>query len=209
MTNTPPPELEPAFVDVRSWGEHKPSHAIYYYKIEPKWGNWSDYCYLAAIEMFVLLIIKCYLILASLNKGKTRKKNSHSALMSNVFLKPHFSKEDTKHVVNETWLRRKESRKHKNVLFPRDHSGSNSLFHIHAPYYRFQHTSIYGSIQVKCEGIVKKLHRMRVMRDTERYFFGLHCIWLCQSLSGAKTLHPRNILVLWTCCLLDRLINPK
>ena len=30
--------------------------------------------------------------------------------------------------------------------------------------------------QVKCEVIVKKLHRMRAMRDMERYFFGLYCI---------------------------------
>ena len=37
--------------------------------------------------------------------------------------------------------------------------------------------------------------------------FGLHCIRLCKSLSGVKTLHPRNILVLWTCRLVDRLIN--
>ena len=43
----------------------------------------------------------------------------------------------------------------------------------------------------------------------EAVFFGLHCIWLCQSLSGAKTLHPRNIFVLWTCRFLDRLLNPK
>ena len=47
---------------------------------------------------------------------------------------------------------------------------------------------------------------MRAMRDMERH---MTLPEPQRSCDGTKTLHPRNILVLWTCRLLDRLLNPE
>ena len=64
-------------------------------------------------------------------------------------------------------------------------------------------------LQVKCEVIVKKLHRMWATRDMEQCLSDFTAYDFARASAGRRPYTREKILVLWTCRLLDGSIKPK